>query len=211
VGVVAQVLFNPDKYLTSSIRALADYIANAFDPDLVIVKQEFPPPDEWGSPIKQVIVHLELDDDDPQPIGFGTYARYLYDEPTEMVTQQEATAWFRLNFDVGVWAFQEAGGGTARMEAQEKLKQLFVGNQADLDLAAATNGIHLQSFSGGRHFTDTINGQPVWRTMDMTLIVRVCGRRTYTATDAITGFTQEPELVIDITTNDPDGTPVTTP
>lgn len=194
---MAQALFNPDKYLTSSIRALTDYITNAFDPDLVIVREEFPPPDEWETPLAKIVVHLELDNDDPQPIGFGVASRYNYNEVTQMVVSEEATAWYHLNFDVGVWAFQEAGGGTARMEAQETLKQLFTGNQADLDLAAATNGIHILSFSGGRHITDTINGQPVWRAMDMTLIVRVCGRRTYTATDAITGFTQAPDLVID--------------
>jgi hypothetical protein len=202
---MAQELFNPDKHLTSTIRALSDYITNAFDAAIVLVRAEFPPPDGWETPLAQVLVHLELDDDAPQPVGFGTFQRATYNAVTQMSVIEEATAWYHLNFDVGVWAFQEAGGATARMEVQETLKRLFIGNQADLDLAAATNGIHVLSFSGGRHVTDTINGQPVWRAMDMTLNVRVCGRRTYPARAALTGFSQAPALVIDGTL------PVTTP
>lgn len=201
--------YDPDHYLTSTIRALTGYITNAFDPDLVSVIPEFPAPNAWELPVPKVIIHLELDNDDPQPIGFGTFSRITYDDATQTTVTEEATAWYRLNFDVGIWAFQEAGGSTARMETQEVLKQLFIGNQADLDLAAATNGIHLaepsSSFTGGRHITDTINGQPVWRVMDMSLIVRVAGRRTYTATDATTDFDQAPALVID------GNQPVTTP
>jgi hypothetical protein len=212
---MAQELFNPDKYLTSTVRALSDYITNAFDVDLVTVLREFPAPDAWKAPSEQVIIHLELDDDAPQPVGFGTFSRDTYDEVTGTSVIEEATAWYLLNFDVGVWAFQEAGGSTARLETQETLKQLFIGNQADLDLAAATNGIHLAepsaSFSGGRHITDTINGLPVWRTMDMTLVVRVCGRRTYAATEAIEAIDQAPELVIDVAQFPPSGHPVTTP
>jgi hypothetical protein len=212
---MAQALFNPDKYLTSTVRALSDYITNAFDAELVKVLKEFPPPDSWETPTEQIIVHLELDDDAPQPVGFGTFSRDTYDALTQTSVIEEATAWYLLNFDVGVWAFQEAGGATARMETQETLKQLFIGNQADLDLAAATNGIHLadpsMSFSGGRHITDTINGLPVWRTMDMTLVVRVCGRRTYAATAAIEAIDQAPELVIDVAPFPPTGHSVITP
>lgn len=208
---MAQRVFDPDHYLTSTVRALQDYITNAFDAGLVTVIPEFPPPDSWETPIGKVVVHLEKDADDPQPIGFGTFSRLTYDDATQTVTQEEATAWYLINFDLGIWAFEETGGSTARMEVEETLKQLFIGNSADLDLAAATNGIHVYSFSGGRHFTDSINSLPVWRTMDMTLIVRVCGRRTHAATEAIMDFDQAPELVIGVTPTDPDGDPVVTP
>jgi hypothetical protein len=149
---------------------------------------EFPAPDSWKLPIgagRRFISNWMTTIRSPS--ASVLFSRDTYNAVTETVSDRGSDGLVPLNFDVGVWAFQEAGGGTARMEAQETLKQLFIGNQADLDLAAATNGIHVLSFSGGRHITDTINGQPVWRAMDMTLIVRVCGRRTYAATEAITG------------------------
>lgn len=202
-----QTLYNPDKYLTSAVRALADYVNNAFDDDIVKLVEGFPVPDAWKTPIEQVVVHLELDDDEPRPVGFanGGFTREKYVAATKTTSWEEATAFHLLNFDVGIWAFQEAGGYSARLEVQETLKRLFTGSQAMLDVAALTNGVNVVSFSGGRHITDEINGQPVWRVVDMTLIVEVCGRRTYAATDAVDGFTQTTALVID------GNRPVTTP
>lgn len=197
---MSQTTYNADKYLTSAIRALSDYIHNAFDADLVQVISEFPPPDSWETPLAKVVVHLELDGDEARPVGFGNggFTRMTYDALATKTSWEEATAWHRLNFDVGVWAFQEAGGSTARMEAQEKLGQLFNGPTALQEASTTMEGVRVVSFLGGRHFTDTINGQPVWRAMDMALIVEVCGRRTFVADDAVTGFEQDPDLVIDV-------------
>jgi hypothetical protein len=115
-----------------------------------------------------------------------------------------------LNFDVGVWASAQSGGGTTRMEVVQALHNIFGPAKSRQDVEAATDGIVVVSFNGGRFVLDRINDLPVWRAMDMTLELHVFSRHIPATPDvAIDSFNQGEHLSVTVT----DGTtqPVETP
>ena len=68
------------------------------------------------------------------------------------------------------------GGATKRMETTQALKNLFTSVYGKRKFNEDTDGLNVVSFLGGRNIIDRINDVPVWRGMDMELIVRVFSR-----------------------------------
>lgn len=174
---MSQYLFDPADWLVSVTRALKDYAASKFDPDLYVVQMSFPDPVEAGKtfPLGKTLIHFERDDLDSPAWAFGIQGVDEWSDPAHLSgTFRVLEAQRRvLNFDVGVWSDAGAGGQTARMRAVQVLHDIFGSNGAKQAFNFTTGGIVINSFTGGRDATDRINDQPVWRTMDMTLVLEV--------------------------------------
>lgn len=208
--------YDPDNWLVSTHRSIENYVRDqlqALDtlgPD-VEVEMGFPDTATWTktSPLDKIFVHFEQDDQDDPSLGFGQPGVEEYDEANGLWRIQEA-AWHVLDFDVGVWVSPEMGGATKRMETVQALKNLFTtagGKQAFND---ATEGLNVVSFSGGRNALDRINDLPVWRAMEMTLIVRVFSRHIPPTFETVPmDFEQDQNLTI--VTDDGNTDPVETP
>ncbi len=195
--------YDPDAWLVSATRALGSYVTYALaDPD-VAVEMSFPDTTQWTkeTPLPTALIHFEQDDIEDVPIGFGTPGVQTYDYVNGYVRLDEA-AQHIINFDVGVWVSAENGGGTKRMEIVSALFDLFTVAGNKVALNDATGGLQIVSFDGGRNVLDRINDLPVWRSMGMTLRVRVFSRYVPPAPDVLIGsFTQDPELTIAIDSN----------
>lgn len=204
------ILFDPDAWLVSLHRALADYIKDNIGSRPVIVEMGAPSPDQFNkeSPPELTIIHFEQDDKDSPIMGFGIPGEEEYDEVAGTWMLHEAQPHL-VNFDVGVWCSTQAGGSTARMEVVQKLTDLFTMPAQKKTMSEVTGGIWPLSFAGGRFALDRINDLPVWRAMDMTLIVRVVGRFTPEIPEVVPseGFDQTPNLTI--VTDDGSQLPVT--
>lgn len=198
---MSQILYDPNEWLVSLTRALEDYVKAAFDADYFDVQMSFPDTTKFSkkTPFAKTLIHIERDEHDSPLMGFGNPGKEVYDQAAGTWKVQEATQHL-VNYDVGIWASAESGGETNRMQAVQVLTNLFNGNGADRRLAAATNGIHVISFTGGSDVLDRVNDLPIWRAVGMTLIVRVFSRREPPASEietAVDGFTQTSNLTID--------------
>lgn len=199
--------FDPDNWLLGLTRTLKSYVeANINADDLVNVEMSYPDTDDWTkeTPLAKTLIHFEIDNQQNPVIGFGTPGKPSltvptgYDPADPLATDPQTerideAAWHIVNFDVGVWASVESGGGTARMKYHQLLVNLFTVAGAKQKMYDDTGGIWVVSFDGGRHATDRINDLPVWRALEMTLIVRVSSRHggmEVTVPDGI-GFVDE--------------------
>jgi hypothetical protein len=166
---------------------------------------EFPTPEsiEQRVPLPRTVIHFEIDEIFNRILGLGkNFGRNNYNSTTKTWNPQEA-GWHRINFDVGIWTSDVAGGTTARMRAYQILSLLFLGTiaQQKLDEAAdAGDGrIEITNFTGGRFITETINDVVTYRTIDGNLEVRVFSRTPLEPTFAaptIEEIIQQPSLVI---------------
>lgn len=210
-------VFNADKWLTSAFNVLMDaikdrvddYVPNDVDApaglqvyDVVI---DFFPADRESefTELEKTIIHLVLDDVQSTRLGLGpqAVAETVVDPTVDdagTVTEQYARA-HRMNFDVGIWASDQSGGSSARLEALEMLDKLF---NPDSNIRFG-DGVEIISFNGGRFVTDTLNDIRVFRVIGAELIVRVYSRDLGTP-DIIVDEepSQNPDLEID-------GTPLT--
>lgn len=176
-------VFDPDvDWLVSCNRALAEYVAAAFDPDLVTVEMNFPDTLHL-LPLETTLIHFEQDDMDHPVLGFGTPGKEVFTPSTGPGVGQEGTWLIQeavqhvVNFDMGVWASAQSGGATHRMKVMQTLSNLFAPAVARLAFREAT-GMQVVSFAGGRNELDRLNDTPVWRALDMTLVLRVFSRHT---------------------------------
>lgn len=189
------VTFDPDNWLLSAHRALHSYVQSKFDPNLVTVEMSWPDVTK-ELPFHKVLIHMEQDDQENPILGFGTPGVEVYDEDAGTWVVHEAQL-HHLNFDVGVWASSQAGGATARSKAAQTLTNIFTPAEAKKELQATTDGIWVVSFNGGRNELDRITDLPVWRAMDMTLVVRVVSRHIPAQTEIVPfGADQTPDLTI---------------
>lgn len=197
-----QTKYDPEKWLESTIRAIKDYAAAAFNSNIYTVVMEFPGADMDLKylPLHKTVVHFEVDDMPETVLGFGENTfRMNYDEPTYTVNPQEAREHF-INFDVGIWASDASGGTTSRMRARQILSWLFGGAQAIDALRAASNGgdgsVEIVRFGGGRFAIDSVNDQRVYRMVDGVLEVRVFSRTPLSKATgpAIEQITQQPVI-----------------
>ena len=197
--------YDIDKWLTSSSRALKDYILAAFDVNLVTVELNFPDTQKL-MPLEKTLIHLEQDDMEHPVVGFGIPTVEVFDDVAGTVLPQDLAV-HHVNYDIGVWASRESGGASHRMEVTEVLSSLFAPAAAKQAFREAT-GMSVVSFNGGRNELDRLDDTPVWRMLDMTLVVRVVSRNVPLVADIIaTDITQDQELTI---TNDTgDQSPVT--
>lgn len=187
-------LYDVDNWLVTSSRTLREFIAAAFDPGHVTVELNFPNTQEL-LPLPKTLIHLEMDAMTHPVVGFGVPKIEVIDDVNGTVTNSDLAA-HEVNYDVGVWASRESGGATARMQAMQTLSNLFAPAKARLDFRDAT-GMSVVSFTGGRNELDRLDDVPVWRALDMTLVVRVVSRNVQTEVDILpTDIIEQPQLTI---------------
>jgi hypothetical protein len=172
--------FDPTNWLLSATRVLGEYVSVFVDDEDVKVEMSFPDTTAWPEelPLKMAVIHFEQDEIQNPMIGFGNPGveeiEDIPDGPSTW-TLSEA-AWHEINFDVGVWVSAEMGGATKRMELVQKLTNLFTVAGFKQNMLDETGGLWAVNFTGGRNALDRVNDIPVWRAMDMTLILRVSSK-----------------------------------
>lgn len=175
-------------------------------PDTVTMEKQLPLP--------KPLVHFALDNIEDPLLGFGTPGILVtndYDDPANPTMGLVEAAQHILNFDVGVWVSSEAGGETKRMQIVQALKDGFARQGGRQAFRLGTGGLNILSFDGGRFALDRINDVPVWRAMDMTLLVRAFSRHApISSWPAEFTVNVEGELVIQ-TGVDGDGEPILDP
>jgi hypothetical protein len=209
------VQYDPDNWLVSMTRALASYVEITLNDLDVRVEMSFPDVRLWEktSPLDKVLIHFEQDDLNDPPMGFGVPGLDVFDDVTDPLNptyiKQEA-AWHDVNYDVGVWVSVEQGGPTKRMQTVQALKNMFATAVGRLAFNEAVGGLTVVSFNGGRNNLDRINDVPVWRVMEMSLVLRAISRHIPVTTQvAPLDFVQDEDLTI----ANPGGTqvPIETP
>lgn len=190
--------YDADNWLVSATRELGTYVDTLLaDPDAE-VEMSFPNTRDWTkeTPLPKTLIHFEQDDMEDRALGFGSPGVDVVNNLTGTVEHQEA-AWHLINFDVGVWVSAEGGGATKRMETVQALKNMFTTAGGKTAFNEATEGLWVVSFDGGRNALDRINDIPVWRAMEMTLVLRVFSRHLPVAPDILIGdFVQDQDFVI---------------
>lgn len=187
------VLYDPENWLVTCNRALHDYVATMF-PNYD-VELNFPDTEKLV-PLAKPLIHFEQDNVENPVLGFGTPGVEDYDSTAGTWRLKEAQVHL-VNYDVGVWVSKDAGGATERMKATQALTDMFCRPTAKQDMQAATNGLWVVSFTGGRNELDRISDVPVWRALDMTLILRVVSRHVPDTLEVVpTDATQDQNLTI---------------
>lgn len=192
------IQYDPDNWLVSATRSLGSYVEDRLANPDVSVEMSYPDTTRWTkeSPLEKTVVHFEQDSNPSPPIGLGIVGVPVYNAVAGTEEFQEAMQHF-LNFDVGVWASAQSGGGTQRMEIAQALHNIFGPAKARQDLATTTDGLVVVAFNGGRFVLDRINDLPVWRAMDMTLELHVFSRHIPATPDvAIDSFDQGEHLSV---------------
>lgn len=201
------MVFNPDKWATSLVDSLKNYVAAELGtllvgpPPVYELVMEYPSADSLAKkmPFQATIIHFDVDA--PRLVFFGlggNIVNGVYDELNKTVEEWEAHC-HEVDINVGVWASVESGGASARLEARQDLDRLFVGPYARERCMTHTDGVEILSFSGGQSVNDLINDLPVFRVVDIELRVRVYSRTKKVPITFIVGVDQAPGLEIDET------------
>lgn len=202
--------YDPDNWLVSLTRELGSYVSAQVGTEDVAVEMSFPDTRSWKkeTPLRTAIIHFEQDDAHTPVLGFDQPGVDVLDVPTDEIRRHEAVMHL-VNFDVGVWVSAEMGGVTKRMELCQALTNMFATVYGKRAFNAATSGLWIESFTGGRNELDRINDVPMWRALDMTLVVK-CFSRHIPADPAYLTLNAEqgPHLTIQ---TDGTTTPVVTP
>lgn len=195
--------YDPENWLVSASRELQSYVAVMlpnYDVELNY------PDTQKLIPMPKPLIHLEQEDVTNPVLGFDVPGVEVRNEVTNSWELHEAQV-HHVQFDVGIWASREAGGATARMQAAQVLVDTFARPNAKKALQAATGGLWVISYTGGRNELDRIDDTPVWRMLDGTLIIRVVSRHLPDAPETLVGTYQQDQQ---LTTTDTTGaqTPV---
>lgn len=217
--------YNPEQWLETLTRGLQEYAEEGFNNSVIDpgnnpvgsqiydVIMEFPGTDEIMKrvPLKKTLIHFEIDDIEDRILGFSgreeTIVKSTYDAATATIVQQEGVE-HRVNFDVGIWTSDRAGGKTQRLRAYQNLVRLFQGRLAYDDLRDATKRtdagqfdgcLEIHNFTGGRFWVESVNDVTLYRMLNCTLVIR-CFSRTSPLRPplpSIEEIFQDPELIID--------------
>lgn len=208
-------VYDPRKWLPSMFRALSEYVSGGidastkhFDEDIGLRAYEilfdFPAArvDPRKLPFRNeqgeatTLFHLEIDNIDSQPLGFGDnqFTETIY-AANGTVVPEEAHG-HEVTFDVGVWATDESGGSSARLEAYGILDSIFSGPGAQNACQSLTGGVLIRSFSGGRFLTETVNDIRLYRVADVELVTHVYSSKLVQPA-VIPVIEIVPELIID--------------
>ena len=183
------ITYDPESWLLSATRSLGDYVTTTLDDPDTDVEMSFPDTRSWPKqvPLAKALVHFEQDGLDNPILGFGSPGDDILDDsdPLNPTLLHREAAMHDLNFDVGIWVSAECGGTTKRMELMQVLANMFTTSLGKKALNAATEGLTVMSFNGGRFEIDRINDIPVWRALDMTLIVRCFSRHIPAVPDVV--------------------------
>lgn len=195
-GGFLRTAFDPDKWLESTLRSLKNYIQRSSS-EVYDIRLEYPAADQQADfpNLDRTVIHLEIDDIDNPIFGLGgSYVDEIFDDSAETVQLVEAQGHV-INFDVGIWSSMQAGGTTARMRAYQLLNDLFNGSLAFKQVQEEL-GIEIMGFRGGSFIQDKISDLPVFRALDIELIVRVYGRRLDAPRTYISEIDQQPSLAV---------------
>lgn len=186
-------LYDPYKWLPTLFRSMKEYIESGIDaafkagstpvglqayeiifdfPTARLEPRLLPFTNEDGKPI--TLIHLEIDNIDNQPLGFGTaeFAETLNPGSPGEIVPEEAHG-HEVRFDVGVWATDSSGGSTSRLDAYGALDSILSGPEAVTGCREATGGVLIRSFGGGRFLTEAVNDIRLYRVADMELVTHV--------------------------------------
>lgn len=191
--------YDPENPYVTLWRSLIAYIQASIGTNVYEFVPSYPRPDDVAKrmPLKKTLIHFEVDDIENRRLGLGDgVVDAAYDDPAFTIEEHEGNAHI-VTFDIGVWASHETGGPHARLQARQHLDRLLHGPSAQRACLAATDGVDIIEFTGGRNLTDTISDIPVFRTVDLTLRVRVYSRKRLTPQTFIDDILQEPGLTID--------------
>lgn len=193
--------YNENKWLTSTWRALKEYIldelgsvASAYE-----IILGFPESDDLARlvPDRKIIVNFEIDNIQPDLIGFGEGVVKYTEIAGGMFEPREARR-NDLNFDIGIWASDLAGGITSRMDAYERISNMFATPSRREYFRAETNGIQILNFDGGRGLVDKVADVRVFRMVEIELVLRVYSAFLRELEFETTGgVVQQPHLFID--------------
>ena len=217
--------FDPELWLETLTRGIESYTEegfknsvldasnNAVGDEVYDIVMEFPSTDEILKrvPLKKTLIHFEIDTIEDLVLGFSgreqTIVKSTYDAGTATIVQQEGVE-HRVNFDVGIWTSDRAGGKTARLRAYQNLIRLFQGKLAFDDLRDATTKtdggefdgcLEIYNFTGGRFLVESVNDINLYRLVDCQLVIR-CYSRTSPLRPplpSIEEIFQDPDLIID--------------
>lgn len=195
--------FDPDDWLVTTTRSLGSFVSNNLnDPD-VIVEMSFPDTRNMQkeTPLDKVIVHFEQDDITDPVLGFDVPGVDVVDttDPITPTYAKHEAMQHLVNYDVGIWVPAVLGGATKRMQLTQALKNMLTTATGKKAFNVATGGLWIESFNGGRNELDRINGVPIWRALNMTLVVKVFSRHIPATPFLVPGdadFKQNPDLTI---------------
>jgi hypothetical protein len=199
---VLDFVYDPEDWLVSCTRALVSSIKWSLNDPNVIVESAFPTADDllqW-TPLAKPVIHVNRDDIENPVLGFGTPGVDEFVPGPGGVGgswRLKEAQLHLVNFDVGVWVSAEQGGETRRMQLVQALTDMFSRPVAKKTMKEVTEGLWVESFTGGRDDVDRINDLPVWRAMEMTLILRVVSRHVPAIYQVVPeNFDQDQDLTI---------------
>lgn len=208
-------IYNPDQWFVSLIRSLEEYVVDSFNAEVSgngdeiwRIIMDFPESDDLPEVVGEsdkILVHFAPDNIENIKLGYGldivdfttTPPSGPPPAPAGSVNESEAEPHL-VNFDVGIWTYDNTGGATLRMETYQLLERFLHGPRAYQAVKDATEGVEVQSYNGGRWVTERIAGTRVFRMVDAELIVRVYSRKLTIAAAPLTdSIEQDPNLTID--------------
>lgn len=208
-------LLNPNQWFTSTVRALKEHVNEAFAVEMgvaaVTVVFGHPGAAELAEllPEPQPVISFETDDITTTNVGFGddvVKSTVLMLDPdgnpatlNDFWMIHEEGKRHVLNFDIGVWCSDYAGGYTACMRVYEVLQKILGTSRSRDTFNKASNGVSILSFSGGRIVVDKVNDIRVYRLIDAEMNVRVFSRNVNLPGDEreVAKIVQAPGLKID--------------
>lgn len=214
-----EFIYDPYKWLPSLFRSLKEYIEGGIDKSVkhftddiglqvYEVIFDFPAsrlaPDKLpfrnGDGNAVTLIHLVIDNIDNRPLGFGSgeFKESIYaGQGGDYIVSEEAEA-HEITFDVGIWASDESGGSSSRLDAYQALDSILSGPSAQEACESATGGIQIMSFAGARFFTEAVNDIRVYRVADIELVTFVYSSKLVLPS-ALYEIVQNPEMMIDET------------
>lgn len=198
---------NADKWFTSLVRALKEHVNEGIVAEmgagLVDVVIGHPGADELAvlMPEPKPVISFEADDIDTTTLGFGddvVKSEVLVVGADNWLLHEEGKRHV-VNFDIGVWCSDAAGGYTACMRVYEVLQGVLGSSRSRKNFSEASNGVSILNFTGGRIVTDKVNDIRTFRLVDAELVVRVFSRTANEPGDEreTEGIVQEPGLTVD--------------
>lgn len=193
--------YNPSEYLVSAMDALKRYTRDSLVQvagigDTVDVEMGFPDTRSWtkASPLERSIVHFELDDDPEMRTGFGV--QVTQDDQGNDTTILSEAAVHELNFDIGIWTSPQSGGTTMRARLRQALFAIYGPGGARRAFTDAT-GVVVKRYGGGNDVLDRVNDLPIYRTVQVELVLSVFSRHTQdAATPLVIEIDQDEHLSI---------------
>lgn len=195
-----------EDWLEGAIRALKGFLNEVLNVGTASYEiiTGFPPDEIFGDrrmPLENVLIHVDIDDINNPIFGFGDTVllnESQYDFPTANEMTPVEAQQHVINYDIGIWATEKAGGDTARLRVYQRLTHSLSGTEA-YKIFATKTGTQIRNFYGGHFIVDTINDIKVWRVANVTLSVVLFNKRYASPVPYIQTITSDGAIHIDDT------------